>query len=551
MKTSVKLQAGGPQAAKSGASARTRFRATSATVTSTSHRGFGHPLFFWASMCTLNKRIGTITTVWEYRAIMTKVFIFLATFGAFALMCQWFAVSRVRRYLFERYEPVSRKFAYTLLFIVGFINVAMLKLIFDASYLSPESFAQRIMAVGYFTYLGCILALCLLFLLLGLISSGLDLTGWVISRIKSVARSAGTGPSSPAKSEDTAAEKESHNSREGTLLVTRLTGSRVVPAPNTSRRAFLRWSAAAGLVATLGTAGSGIVHAYRKPDVEEFDVVHPALAGLNHDITLIHVTDLHYGMFFGPAELERLAAHLNSIEADALLMAGDIFHSPLTPIESAESGLKKLRPRKYGNFAVMGNHDFYAGEHLSVQTMEKSGIRLLRNQWLTFEEGPARVHLGGIDDPMANWIFGKRFPSYPAFIEKAPESPGIKILLSHRPSVFPIASADGVDIVLAGHIHGGQVVLPCPGHDRGLSLAGLVSPYIYGWYGTGKSRMFLSSGVGLTFVPWRVNCPPEIAVFHLKPPGLLSDEKGGDVRVTRTQSLVSSTCEPPGKLGIT
>ncbi len=97
-----------------------------------------------------------------------------------------------------------------------------------------------------------------------------------------------------------------------------------------------------------------------------------------------------------------------------------------------------------------------------------------------------------------------------------PKSPGLKLLLSHRPTILPYAADAEIDLVLSGHIHGGQIVLPMPGLERGLSIAEAVSEYTYGWYSRGKSRMYLSRGVGLTFLPWRLHCSPEIAVINLE-----------------------------------
>jgi predicted MPP superfamily phosphohydrolase len=93
----------------------------------------------------------------------------------------------------------------------------------------------------------------------------------------------------------------------------------------------------------------------------------------------------------------------------------------------------------------------------------------------------------------------------------------VRILLSHRPSILEVASVAGFDLVLAGHIHGGQIIVPVPGSVRGVSLAAIASRYTHGWYRHGDCRMYLNRGAGLTFVPFRVNCPPEIAVFRLMP----------------------------------
>jgi hypothetical protein len=74
-----------------------------------------------------------------------------------------------------------------------------------------------------------------------------------------------------------------------------------------------------------------------------------------------------------------------------------------------------------------------------------------------------------------------------------------------------------MDLVLSGHTHGGQVIMPTLMKRRGVSLARVAYPYTHGWYRSGQTRMYLNRGVGLTFVPWRLNCPPEIAVLRLGP----------------------------------
>jgi hypothetical protein len=264
--------------------------------------------------------------------------------------------------------------------------------------------------------------------------------------------------------------------------------------------------------------GYGLAEAYGKPVVEEFDVIHPMLAGLRHPISVIQISDFHFGLFYGTPELEKLVDQVNAIEADLLVITGDVFHSPLSVKQDAARALSRLRSRRFGNFAVLGNHDFYAGVRESVEYIEKSGVRLLRDGWTTLRDRDVRIHLGGIDDPMGSWLFGKEFPHFGLFTAKTPSEPGMRILLSHRPAVLPFASRAGIDLVLAGHIHGGQIIMPLPGRQEGVSLASLVSPYTYGWYREGSCRLYLNRGVGLTFIPWRVNCRPEITVFHLKPP---------------------------------
>jgi predicted MPP superfamily phosphohydrolase len=198
-------------------------------------------------------------------------------------------------------------------------------------------------------------------------------------------------------------------------------------------------------------------------------------------------------------------------------ITGDVFHSARTVVEQATPVLKKLRARPLGNFVVLGNHDIYAGKIRSMESLRAAGLTLLRNEWISARAGSSTVHLGGIDDPAGNRKLGHEFPGFDVLMKKCPAGSGVRILLSHRPGVFPCAARRDIDLVLAGHTHGGQIVFPVPGRQEGVSVADIVSDYTQGWYRSGASRMYLNRGVGLTFLPWRIYCPPEIAVIRLTP----------------------------------
>jgi uncharacterized protein len=463
---------------------------------------------------------------------MDRILLFLSGLAAFLILCQWFVFVSIRTYLFQRYNPVSRKVAYSVLGLLGLVNLVALKSAYDL--FPADTLKNLVAAVAYFSYLGLVLLLCLFFLALGWVSLMLWLKDAVISLANSGRRAEekrmdgkeacmspiGCKAELPAahseqkRLEGCKAEslpRQSPETTEPEAQTGPVTSSRL----SSTRRSFLQWTSAAGLVAAAGYAGRGISEAYERPVTEEFDLFFPELEGLTRPLTFIQITDFHFGMFFGSPELERTVRLVNALDGDAVFITGDVFHSPLSPVSHATPILKKLKARRLGNFVVLGNHDFYTGVVVVVRSFNESGLGVLRNQWITFREGSANIHLGGIDDPMVNWAWGTQFPNFQGFADKAPRSPGMRILLSHRPSVLPFASRAGIDFVLSGHIHGGQIILPYPGSDRGVSIARLASPFTNGWYRTGKSHMYLSRGIGLTFVPWRINCPPEITVFHL------------------------------------
>ena len=461
----------------------------------------------------------------------------LTIIASFLILCQWYVFQRVREYLFEKHAPVSRKVAYSVLALIGTLNLAALVLITDSGLFPVDTFRQKAASVAFFSYLGIILLLGAFFLFLGLLWHTLHLKDALLTSpscprtgsglLRRCQRGSVSSPwqrraqESPGGGE---AEKNLPEPRSDSKVGEGSRSQRT--SPPLSRRKFFKWSTAAGIVAVVGSGLEAVSEAYQPPIIEEFDVFNPRLAGLREPVTIVHVTDFHYGMFLNSADLEKLVERVNAIPGDAVIITGDVFHSPMTPVESAVPLLRGLKERRLGNFAVMGNHDFYAGERRCADAMRSGKLTLLRNKWITFKERDATIHLGGIDDPMVNWIWGKAFPTFPRFMAEAPRTPGLRILLSHRPSVLPIAAQHEIDFVLSGHIHGGQIILSPGGPELGVSLARVVSPFTHGWYRRGASHMYLNRGVGLTFVPWRINCPSEIAVFHLRSDG----DRDGPVR---------------------
>lgn len=467
---------------------------------------------------------------------MDKMFVFLATLGALLMLCQWYVFVCLRKYLFARYTSANRPIAYPVLVGLGIFNLVAVTLSFNSSWLPPDSWGRKAVSVMLFSYLGLVLLLCLEFLIVGAISQALS---WKDSLVEAMHRlrfrssltgrdekgyvgnpQAGEGcdPDGPRSSDNVELiHTECNLSRNPSSPPATAERKRGEVSP--SRRAFLKWTAAAGVTAALGCVGKGIAQGYEGPVIEHLDYRHPLLGGLDEPITLIHITDFHFGPFMGTPELRRLVAQVNRIDGDALFMTGDMFHSAVSPVELATPILKNLRPRRFGNFAVLGNHDFYAGEHRSLDSLRGGGITVLRDRWAELRHGDVTIHLGGIDDPLGNWMWGKDFPRFRKFMSRAPRTPGVRILLSHRPSILPIAARSGIDLILAGHIHGGQIILPIGDNGRGVSVASIASSYTRGWYSQGATSMYLNRGIGLTFVPWRINCPPEIAVMCLKGQG--------------------------------
>ena len=216
----------------------------------------------------------------------------------------------------------------------------------------------------------------------------------------------------------------------------------------------MSYAASSGTLAIVGSGSYRLTDPY-EPKVETIEISDPALYGLARPIDVIQVSDLHYGLFYTRSEFGALVKKLNSMEADAVVITGDIFHSPNTPVRSTVPLLRELRVRKWGNFAVLGNHDYCAGVQRSVKAIQDGGLRLLKNEWVTLETDGVNIHIGGIDDLEVDWVTRERIPIFNELIAKRPQDPGFSLLLSHRPEVFLLAAKDNIHLTLSGHTHWG------------------------------------------------------------------------------------------------
>lgn len=242
--------------------------------------------------------------------------------------------------------------------------------------------------------------------------------------------------------------------------------------------------------------------------IVRLDITHPDIPEDFEGFSMVFLTDIHHGPFFSQKRVARLADKVNKLTPDAVLLGGDNVHrQDIRHIFSFYSEMSKLKA-EYGVYGVMGNHDYWMSEELSVQEMEKSNIRLLRNEGVWIEKGEGRFYLGGVDDLMAG------HPDVQSTIQGALEGDFI-LVLSHNPDVAESQSTKGVDWILSGHTHGGQV-----------TLFGLWAPVVPSSYGqkyrsglvqNGKTSVFVSNGVGTITPPIRLFARPQMILITLHP----------------------------------
>ena len=223
-------------------------------------------------------------------------------------------------------------------------------------------------------------------------------------------------------------------------------------------------------------------------------------------LRIVMISDVHSGLYMTEEDMSRYNEEVNKLNPDLIFIPGDFVTTKteeIIPFVKSFSGLRS----KFGTFACLGNHDFFANPNIITEKLRENGISVLRNETQELEIRNARLMLSGVDDG-----------EHARFKKVAYEANSLDtthILLCHKPYYFDTAVAGGFDAMLSGHTHGGQIVLAnLPGFK--LTPATLVSPYVSGKYYRGDSIMYVSRGVGTVGLPVRLNCPPEITVFTLE-----------------------------------
>jgi predicted MPP superfamily phosphohydrolase len=161
--------------------------------------------------------------------------------------------------------------------------------------------------------------------------------------------------------------------------------------------------------------------------------------------------------------------------------------------------LTPLANAKHGSFAVLGNHD---DEREAPAALAARGFTVLKDQRTALTINNERLDLAGIR-------FWTRTPGEVANVLKG--TGGTTILLAHDPRRLAEAAALDVQLVLSGHTHGGQVIVPAVG-----PIAGRKFPVLAGYATRDNTAIFVSRGVGTVYVPVRINCPPDVAVLTLR-----------------------------------
>ena len=228
-----------------------------------------------------------------------------------------------------------------------------------------------------------------------------------------------------------------------------------------------------------------------------------ACVGLD-GLRIAFLTDLHAGSYLTEETLLAICEDVTRRAPDLICLGGDLINSRAVEMHLLDRPLRALRA-PLGVFAVPGNHDHRWIEDMGdwQDYLETRGVEVLANSGRRIARGGSSFWLGGVDDltdgrPDMGAALRGRHRGEPS------------VLLAHQPDHFVEAAQHGVDLVLSGHTHGGQVKLlgwaPISHTRHG---------FVDGGFAHGASRLYVSRGVGTTVLPLRFGARPEIPVVTL------------------------------------
>ena len=253
--------------------------------------------------------------------------------------------------------------------------------------------------------------------------------------------------------------------------------------------------------------------------VEEHTVHLPRLPEAFRGMRIAQISDVHYFEWTESYFLRQVVDHVNALNPDMVVLTGDfVTYGPVRwPSQDAHKRfalrhmpecaaiLSGIRcPLRY---ATLGNHDMMVGGRYIYGDLVNQGLPVLRNAAVPLERNGQRLWLAGLGSACARDADPDR-----AFPASAIRDKEVILVLAHEPDILPEIAKYGVDLMLSGHTHGGQVCVPfLP--PAFLPQYGKI--YVQGWFRSGGTQLYVNRGIGTIGVPLRMNCPPEITLLTL------------------------------------
>jgi predicted MPP superfamily phosphohydrolase len=271
--------------------------------------------------------------------------------------------------------------------------------------------------------------------------------------------------------------------------------------------------AGAALLGTTAVTAAAVYATHTDVKVKHLEITLDRLPRSLDGTKLVMMSDLHLGGLLGRDFAEKVTATANQLDADAIVIVGDLVDDSIERLRPTLAPLTGLRAR-HGVFFVTGNHEYYTPSPTLawLAEIERMGIHVLHNRHVTIESEKGSFDLAGVADHSAS-RFPDEGPGEDVGRALAGRDPShVVVLLAHQPKTIFEASKHGVDLQLSGHTHGGQI-------QPWGALVRLQQPFVRGLHRLGNTQIYVSNGTGFWGPPMRLFAPAEIAEITLRASG--------------------------------
>jgi len=280
-----------------------------------------------------------------------------------------------------------------------------------------------------------------------------------------------------------------------------------------NRRSFLGTTAWSLASVPYVIVGNGMFRTLYDFQTSHVDLAIRRLPRAFDGMRIAQISDIHAGSFPDHRPFQEVRRILDVLKPDVIVITGDFVNAKPIEMSIIARDLAQLKA-PYGVFASLGNHDHYntPEEHKRlVETIRGLNIDLLINENRHLQVGGSTLVIAGTDNSGFRQTFAKLDKALAGVVEDE-----ATILLAHDPTFWDkeVLGATNIDVMLAGHTHGGQLGVQLLGYEWS------PAQYIYkqwsGLYAAGEQQLYVNKGIGTVGPPLRIGIPPEVTLFTLR-----------------------------------